>query len=148
MYNLNMQDKIFITVFTDGGSRGNPGEAAYGFYITDYTGGKLAGVGKRIGIDTNNVAEYMGVINALQWLIDHKSELGENLKINFFMDSRLVVMQVTGLFRVKNSNLQNLLKKVRDKQAELDCEITFTYIPREENKMADKFVNLALDNLI
>lgn len=137
-----------INVYTDGGSRGNPGPAAYGFYITDYTGKKIHGFGKTIGIDTNNVAEYTAVIEALRWLVDHKKELEKKVKINFFMDSRLVVMQARGLFRVKNPKLTLLLGALRKKEAELACEISYTHIPREQNKMADMFVNLALDGKI
>src|SRR5438128_2318116 len=143
-----MENQTTFNIYTDGGSRGNPGPAAYGFYNTDYTGKEIAGVGKTIGIETNNVAEYTAVIAALQWLIDHRSEFDKALRINFFLDSRLVVMQATGKFRVKNPNLQILLRKVREKEAELECEISYTHIPREKNKEADRFVNLALDGKI
>lgn len=64
-----------ITIFTDGGSRGNPGPAATGAYVTDEKGNILYAEGKRIGIATNNVAEYMAVIDALSWLSEHKNEI-------------------------------------------------------------------------
>lgn len=143
-----MQEKTSINIFTDGGSRGNPGPSAYGFSITDDTGKEIAGVGKTIGINTNNVAEYSAVVAAFQWVIDHRSEFGKELKINAFMDSRLVVMQALGKFRVKNPNLQILLRSVREKESELECEITYSHIPREKNKEADRYVNLALDGKI
>lgn len=137
-----------INIHTDGGSRGNPGSAAYGFYITDYTGKEIHADGKVIGIATNNVAEYTAVIEALDWVIRNKSLLPQFDRINMFMDSRLVVMQALGKFRIKNSNLLRLLMVIRKKESELECEITYTHVPREQNKDADRYVNLALDGII
>lgn len=137
-----------INIHTDGGSRGNPGPAAYGFYITDYTGKKIHAEGKIIGVTTNNVAEYTAVIESLSWVLRNKELVAPLKKINIFMDSRLVVMQALGKFRIKNPNLFSLLTQLRKKESELDCEITYTHVPREQNRNADRYVNLALDGKV
>lgn len=134
-----------INVFTDGGARGNPGLSAIGVYVEDEASKKLAGFGKRIGIATNNVAEYKAVIEALDWLIENKKEFSQDAKINFFLDSKLVCSQIIGLFKVKNSGLRNLLFDVRDREAQITMPIYYKYIPREKNTKADAFVNQALD---
>jgi ribonuclease HI len=141
-----MNKLSYLNIYTDGGSRNNPGEAACGVYISDQEGNAIAGFGKRLGIQTNNFAEYTGVIEALQWVIDHRSECDESLTLSFFMDSQLVYSQILGLWRVKNEAIGNLLGIVREKQAVVNATIRFTHIPREKNKQADRYVNLALDN--
>lgn len=134
-----------INVFTDGGARGNPGPAAIGVFIRDDRGAEIAGFGKKIGVSTNNTAEYEAVIEALSWIIVNKKKLSKNVKINFFLDSNLVCSQITGLFKIKNSRLRDLLFQVRQMESEIDIPINYSYIPREKNKEADKYVNLALD---
>ena len=134
-----------IKVFTDGGARGNPGPSAIGIYVTDGTGKMVAGFGKTIGVATNNVAEYMAVIEALSWIIENKKDFDRNAKIHFFLDSKLVCSQIIGIFKVENSNLQNLLFEVRDLEAQINFPIYYKHIPREQNSKADKFVNEALD---
>lgn len=145
---MENKTRKIIKVFTDGGSRGNPGPSALGVFITDSEGEEIHGFGRTLGITTNNVAEYTAVLDALQWLIEHKTQCGENLFVQFSMDSRLAVMQLTGKFRIKNENLSQLIKAIKSKEAELACEITYTHIPRELNKMADRYVNMALDGKI
>lgn len=134
-----------INVFTDGGARGNPGPSAIGVYI-EKNGKKLAGFGKKIGIGTNNVAEYKAVLEAFSWIRDSKKNLGENANINFFLDSKLVCSQIAGLYKVKNANLRSLLFAVREKEGELGLPILYKHIPREKNTKADAFVNQALDS--
>jgi ribonuclease HI len=136
-----------IHVFTDGGSRGNPGEAASGVYITE-DGQELASFGIRLGITTNNVAEYTAVIEAFNWLLTHREKISNSSGISFFMDSKLVASQLSGLFKVKHPNMQPLFLSVKQKEKQLGLRITYTHIPREENKMADRMVNAALDNLL
>ncbi len=129
---------------TDGGSRGNPGQAAIGVVIRDLETGKLvASFGKKIGITTNNVAEYSAVIAALQYVIDTKEQGSD---IQFFLDSSLVVNQLNGLFKVKDSNMRNLMFKVRELEQGIDGHIVYSYVPREQNTAADFEVNKALDN--
>lgn len=136
-----------ITVFTDGGSRGNPGPAAWGFSITDETGQEVAGIGKYIGINTNNVAEYMAVIESYNWLLAHRELLMDSSGISFFMDSELICKQLNGLYKVKHPTMQNLHFTVRKKEKELGIPVTYTHVRREKNKRADALVNMALDNL-
>ncbi len=135
-----------INVYTDGGSRGNPGEAAIGVYITSTDEVFIAGFGQRIGVATNNVAEYKAVIGALSYLVSQKDKL-EIDNVQFFLDSLLITNQINGLFRVKNPTLRDLLFEVRKKEMELNVKIRYSHIPREQNKKADKLVNNALDNL-
>ncbi|HXS14561.1 MAG TPA: ribonuclease HI family protein [Candidatus Saccharimonadales bacterium] len=135
-----------ITVFTDGGSRGNPGPAAYGVYIAEGET-QLASFGKYIGTNTNNVAEYMAVVEAYNWLLSHRESLGNSSGISFFMDSQLICNQLNGLYKVKHPNMQSLYFSVRKKEQELGLKVTYTHVPREQNKKADAMVNRALDNL-
>ncbi|MFH1832809.1 MAG: ribonuclease HI family protein [Candidatus Levyibacteriota bacterium] len=134
-------------VYTDGGSRGNPGPSGIGIYIIDSAGKKIFSHGEKIGMATNNVAEYKAVIKALAWILENKKLIGE-AEINFFLDSKLICSQITGIFKVKDANLRNLLFEVREKEAGINSKIKYFYIPREKNVDADKLVNLALDNKI
>lgn len=136
-----------LTIFTDGGSRGNPGPAAYGFSITKEDGKEIAGVGKYIGTDTNNVAEYSAVVEALQWVINHRESLGEISGINFFMDSELVCRQLNRQYKVKHPIMQGLFYRVQKHIEMLRLPVTFTHVRREKNKRADELVNIALDSL-
>lgn len=135
-----------INVYTDGGARGNPGPSAVGVYITDKDDQKIIGFGEKIGFATNNVAEYKAVIAALAWLSDNIKTLNEISKIFFFLDSNLVYSQISGLFKIKDGKLRELLFEIRQKEALISIPIQYSHIPREKNKEADKFVNLALDN--
>ncbi len=135
-----------INVFTDGGSRGNPGPSAIGVYIEDNNGKEIAGFGKRTGIATNNTAEYKAVVEALSWIGLHKKALSEVETINFFLDSSLVCSQINGLFKIKNANLRNYLYKIRELENNINYKIYYRYIPREKNKRADRLVNHALDS--
>jgi len=139
-------DKIQkLNLFTDGGARGNPGPAAIGVFIRDDSGTKISGFGKKIGVSTNNIAEYKAVIEALFWILKNREKLSKTVKINFFLDSNLVFSQITGLFKIKNSQLRDLLFQVRQMELEINIPINYSYVPREKNKDADKYVNLALD---
>lgn len=128
-----------MQVFTDGGSRGNPGPAAYGFVIKK--DGEIVDKGfGAIGTATNNVAEYTAVIEALKLL----SQKFKDESLDFFLDSQLVVSQLNGLYKIKNPAIRELVLKV--KQLETDFKkISYTHIPREKNHEADTLVNLALD---
>ncbi|RJQ28089.1 reverse transcriptase-like protein [Candidatus Parcubacteria bacterium] len=141
-----------ISIFTDGGSRGNPGEAASAFIIYDDDNNIVYKEGKRIGQGTNNEAEYKAVIFALKW-ISENLEVSNN--INFFLDSELVASQLSGKYKVKSENIRNyffsarlLEDKVSPPHSEPKTKIIYTAIRREQNKEADKLVNLALDNKI
>lgn len=134
-----------INIFTDGGARGNPGPAAVGVFISDDKK-KIAGFGEKIGISTNNVAEYKAVIAALDFLIKNKGIIEDDLNVSFFLDSKLVCSQINGLFKIKEPKLRELLFIIREKEADLKINIRYFYIPREKNKEADRLVNAALDN--
>jgi ribonuclease HI len=134
-----------LNIFTDGGARGNPGPSAIGVYIEDEKNEKIAGFGKTIGTTTNNVAEYKAVIEALDWIIENRKDFSDNTKIYFSLDSKLVCSQIIGIFKVKNSDLRNLLFEVRNREAQINLPIYYKNIPREQNSKADAFVNEALD---
>ncbi len=128
-----------LTIFTDGGSRGNPGLAAYGFVVK--AGGKtVKEAGGTLGVATNNFAEYTAVIRALEFA--KQNFKGEDLKL--YMDSNLVASQLSGLFKIKNAGIRELVFKVRQLESSFG-QITYTHVPREKNKEADAQVNLALD---
>lgn len=134
-----------LTVFGDGGSRGNPGQAAYGFVILDEKGSVLYQEGKRIGIASNNVAEYSSVINALKYI---KAKIDTAEEINFFLDSLLVASQMNGKFKIKHPDMKRLYFEAKELERELNANIFYAQVPRAQNKLADKLVNDALDDLI
>lgn len=134
-----------IQVYSDGGARGNPGPAAYGFVVLEKNGTVLFEQGKTIGISTNNIAEYSGVIAALTWIDTNIShETISSLEV--FLDSELVARQLSGQYKVKNETLRNLFYTVKQKEQSIAVPIIYTSIPREKNKEADRLVNMALDN--
>ena len=130
-----------MQIFTDGGARGNPGPAAYGFVVKRDGQTIKEGFG-RIGIATNNVAEYTAVIEAFKLL---ESEFKDQ-DLDFFVDSQLVVSQLNGKYKVKNTAIRNLVIKVRELEQSFK-RVTYTHIPREKNKQADALVNLALGSI-
>lgn len=134
-----------ISVFTDGGARGNPGPAALGVYIEDETSKELARIGKVLGETTNNIAEYSAIIEGFEWLLKNKQKLNVK-KVNFYMDSQLAYSQLNGLYKVKNPKIRELFFEVKKKEAELNIPVYYVHIPREKNKKADFMVNQALDN--
>lgn len=142
-----------LVVHTDGGSRGNPGEAAVGVVIEQTANGKrqtAIQIGKRIGVKTNNEAEYMAVIAALEEIVRRGKGLeGKEWEgvegIEFYLDSLLVVSQLNGAYKVKQAHLLRLLETIRLLEARLSVPITYTHIPRAQNALADKLVNEALD---
>jgi ribonuclease HI len=140
---------MILTIYTDGGARKNPGPAAIGVaaYQQPTTNNQqLFTISKYIGVATNNEAEYQAVIEALQWLVDNISNIGEQPeKIRFFIDSVLVVNQINGKFKIKKAHLRELFVKVRNLENQIQAPITYTRIPREKNVEADALVNKALD---
>ena len=134
-----------ISIFTDGGARGNPGPAALGVYVEDENKKELARIGKTLGETTNNIAEYSAIAEGLNWALENK-EKRKIEKIYFYMDSQLAYSQLTGIYKIKNSNIRDLVFKVRQLEQVLDIPIFYNHIPREKNKKADFMVNLALDN--
>lgn len=138
--------KKTVFVFTDGGARGNPGPAAIGFLIKNNQGKLLIKKGKKIGRATNNVAEYTAVIEALKWLGKNCTvDQLYNCTISFFLDSKLIVNQLNGVFKIKNANLRNLIIKVRQLEREVGGNIAYNFISRQKNQEADSLVNQVLD---
>lgn len=132
-------------IYTDGGARGNPGPAAYGFVILDHALHIIHEEGKKIGVSTNNVAEYTGVISALKWILENLKK--ENLLIKISLDSKLVASQLKGEFKIKNENLRSLFFTAKTLEEKISGKVDYFYIPREQNKLADQLVNLALDSI-
>ncbi len=142
-------DKVeMINIYTDGGSRGNPGPSAIGVFIEDSSGVKLWQLGKKTGYGTNNAAEYLAIEQGLQWIVENKSSYSNLSVVNFYMDSQLAVLQLNGLYKVKNPQIRDKIFKIRQKEAGLSFKITYSHVSREQNKKADRLVNLALDNKI
>lgn len=131
-----------ITIYTDGGSRGNPGPAALGVVINDKH------YFQSLGIKTNNEAEYEAVIFALK---KTKHLFGKkNLKeaeISVYMDSELIVNQLNHRYKIEGEKIAPLFLKVWNLLLDFE-RIKFQHIPREQNKEADKLVNIALDTMI
>ena len=134
-----------LQVFTDGGARGNPGPAAVGFVIKS-NAKTLHEEGIRIGIGTNNQAEYRGIIEALKWLTQNNKLLPKEInQVLFNLDSLLVVNQLNGKFKVKNPELRELLLQIRALETSFPTTINYGHVPREQNTEADRMVNKALD---
>ncbi len=128
-----------VVIEADGGSRGNPGLAAYGAVLKDAeTGEVLAEDGTAIGVASNNVAEYRGLIAGLQMAVD----LAPDAQVEVRMDSRLVVEQMSGNWKIKHTDMRTLAMEAH-RLAPFGT--TYTWIPREQNKHADRLVNEALD---
>lgn len=135
-----------ISVFTDGGARGNPGPAAIGIVAFD-DDKELFTHGEYIGETTNNDAEYGAVVWAMSKLKDIAPTLKEVVEINFFSDSQLLVNQLNGLYKVKNARISEHIAKIHILKAEINAPVSFHHIPREQNKRADWLVNEALDRI-
>ena len=136
-----MQEKIIV--FTDGGSRGNPGKAGAGVFMIDENNKEIARIYKYLGLKTNNEAEYMALNLALNHL---KENLKKPTALIFKLDSKLVVEQMNKNWKIKESRLLSLAEenwKILSSLPLSTCEIK--YIPREENKMADMLANQAMD---
>lgn len=142
---MKTQDDLPISVFTDGGARGNPGPSSIGFVVKKGTQ-TIHKEGKCIGVGTNNQAEYQAVIEALNWLIQNtKLVTTKKAPILFYLDSMLVVNQINGKFKIKNDILHKLILKIRFLEHSLGSSTSYYHVPREKNTEADALVNEALD---
>ena len=135
---------MILTIYTDGASRGNPGLASYGFAISDGNGKLLYKEGKYIGTTTNNVAEYTAVLEAFKY-IKKKFAHKEISRIELYADSKLVVEQLSGRFKIKSLLLKPIIEQIKILALELGG-VTYNHIPREQNTLADSLANLALDS--
>ena len=128
-----------INVWIDGGARGNPGPAGYGVHIEDTAGAVLAELHGPLGIATNNVAEYSGLLAALQWALDNGHR-----RVHVRADSELLVKQMRGEYKIKNEGLKPLAARARLLMMQLD-RVDFEHVRREFNKNADRLSNLGMD---
>jgi ribonuclease HI len=131
-----------ITINTDGGSRGNPGPAAYAFVVKNENE-VLYEQKDTIGIATNNKAEYTGVMKAYEWLIAQKDTFS---RIHFILDSELVVRQLMGVYKIKDKNIMEYVRIIKDCERKMNVSISYQSVPRKDNWEADALVNQALDN--
>jgi len=135
-----------IKIFTDGGSRGNPGPAAAAFVV--YEGDLKIKEGKKyLGVNTNNFAEYQALLmafNELSSLFDRNEK--EKCSFEFYLDSQLVVNQLKGLYKIKSTSLRPLAIKIKKMEREYEM-LKFIHVKRELNKEADALVNNVLDSI-
>jgi ribonuclease HI len=129
----------YLVAHVDGGSRGNPGPAGYGVVITNQARQKVAGLSEYLGHQTNNFAEYSGLLAALDYALQngHKA-------LRVVGDSELLVKQIRGEYKVKSPALQDLYQRARQMIAKLDW-FSIQHVLREKNHEADRLANLAMD---
>lgn len=130
---------MHLIIYTDGGARGNPGPAGLGVAIYDADRNLLRTVKKFLGVKTNNQAEYQAVIAALE-----EAKKLDATVISFFLDSELVVRQLRGEYKIKNSAIAPLAHKVLMLLKSFE-RVDFSHVPRQQNKIADRLVNEAID---
>lgn len=136
---VNKSSDDAIVIYSDGGSRGNPGPSAAGYIILDSRQEVIAEGGEYLGITTNNQAEYQGVRLGLQ----KAKELGYK-KVDFKLDSMLVVNQMKGYYKIKNRELWPINERIRMLMTDFE-RVTFTHVNRQFNQLADGMVNKTLD---
>lgn len=129
-----------LNIYTDGASRGNPGEAGVGVIIYNNDGEELYEISEYIGQATNNIAEYTALLRGLDGALLFGTE-----KVNVFADSELMVKQMNGQYKVKNENLIPLYNEAKKKLKQF-AQYTFNHVPREKNKRADKLANDGIDS--
>jgi len=129
----------YLVAHIDGGARGNPGPAGYGAVIKDQSGRKVAALSEYLGHQTNNFAEYQGLIAALEYALAHTSKA---LKV--VSDSELLVRQIKGIYKVKNAVLKDLHARAKELISQLDW-FSIDHALREHNREADQLANEAMD---
>ena len=136
---LRRSSSLIYQIFCDGASRSNPGDASIGVSIS-LDGKEIHTISRKIGIATNNEAEYQALIDGLNYCIENSIK-----EIEVFLDSNLVVEQVNKNFKVKAGNLKVLNSQVENMIKKFEY-IEFKHVYREENKRADQLANMALDS--
>jgi ribonuclease HI len=136
-----MPEKNKITLYSDGGSRGNPGPAAIGILLLDETCTEIAVQSETIGSATNNIAEYTALIKGLELAQKHSAH-----EVSCFSDSELAIRQINGKYKVKNKKLLELFRKLKEKEKGFR-KVTYRHVPRDNKYItkADELVNKALD---
>src|ERR1700704_4599868 len=129
----------YLIAHSDGGARGNPGPAGYGVVIEDESGRKVAALSEYLGHQTNNFAEYQGLIAALEYALKHGHKA-----LKLISDSELLVRQIKGIYKVKNLTLQDLHARAKELIAQLDW-FSIGHALRAQNQDADRLANEAMD---
>lgn len=134
---------MVLKIFTDGGSRGNPGPAAVG--ISFQMGNEeVHSISEYIGEKTNNIAEYQAFLTSLNHIASNNFVTNDGAQ--WFLDSTLVVEQLNNRWKVKDPNIRIIWQECQEKLNSLSFPYSIQYVPREENTRADQLVNIALDN--
>jgi ribonuclease HI len=129
----------YLIAHSDGGARGNPGPAGFGVVIQDESGHKVAHLSEYLGHQTNNFAEYQGLIAALEYAIEHGPKA-----LKLISDSELLVRQIKGIYKVKNTTLKDLHARAKELIAQLEW-FSIGHALREHNRDADRLANEAMD---
>jgi ribonuclease HI len=129
----------YLVAHSDGGARGNPGPAGYGVIVQDESGRNVAALSEYLGHQTNNFAEYQGLIAALEYALQHGPKA-----LKLISDSELLVRQIKGIYKVKNATLQDLHGRAKQLIAQLDW-FSIGHALREHNQAADRLANDAMD---
>ncbi len=135
-----------VYIYTDGGSRGNPGPAGAGVFICDHEKNALKEVAKFLGVGTNNMAEYQAVVIALKTLKKMYGEKTHTMDFEVRMDSELIQRQLTGVYKVKDVGLKVHFEAIKKMVATDFPHMSFVHVRREQNKDADRLANEAMDN--
>jgi ribonuclease HI len=134
-----------ITIYTDGGSRGNPGPAAIGGQVLDESGQVLKEFSGTIGNSTNNIAEYMAVAEGLKCAKELFGKQTKEMEFELRMDSELIQKQLTNQYQIKDAGLVPYFIEIHNLRVAAFPNLTVTHVKREKNKEADRLVNEALD---
>jgi ribonuclease HI len=129
----------YLIAHSDGGARGNPGPAGYGVVIKDQSGNRVAALSEYLGHQTNNFAEYQGLIAAIEYALQHGPKA-----LKLISDSELLVRQIKGIYKVKNPTLRDLHARAKELIAQLDW-FSIGHAMREHNQEADRLANEAMD---
>src|SRR5271163_739460 len=129
----------YLVAHSDGGARGNPGPAGYGVVIQDESGRKVAHLSEYLGHQTNNFAEYQGLIAALEYAVQHGPKA-----LKLISDSELLVRQIKGIYKVKNAALKDLHARAKELIVQLDW-FSIGHVLRGHNQQADELANAAMD---
>ncbi len=139
---------MIVTIYTDGGSLNNPGQAAYA-YVIYKDSSLIASLGERIGIASNNVAEYTGLMRSLEKTLDliKNNQLQSVEKISVYTDSNLMANQLNGLYKTKNAQLREFVLKIRILENQIAVPISYSHVYREKNRLTDSLVKRVLSKI-
>jgi ribonuclease HI len=135
---------MVLNIYTDGGSRGNPGPSGFGVVVYDESKKIISQISKFIGVKTNNEAEYSALLDALIWVKDNLVNYDIS-SLNFYSDSQLMVRQIEGRYKVKAPTIIPLYRQVMSLLQDINLPYKFNDIPRELNSLADALANQAMD---